>query len=99
MIRFLLLIALMWPLQARANEGCLLLWDIMLVARAMAEEGAPHGQIAGTLRRIYNVHPAVIGQIATVALASQEPARDYAARMRQECEGAKPRPGKTPLGA
>ena len=95
-MRIVLLLALLLPLPVPANEGCALLWDISLVSRAMAEEGAPHGMIAGVLRRVYPyVASPVLAHIATLSLAGQGTAQDYAMQRRLECDGAKP--DKTPM--
>ena len=95
MSRWLLLLVLLAG-PARADE-CALLWDMALVARALAEEQIPQPKIVSTLTRIYDGPAEVMESVAGLAVSSPLSAMLFARAVRNRCNAFNPKPRPAPL--
>ena len=76
---------------AQERDDCYGLWDMALVARALAEEDIPQPQMVLVMGRIYQAPAEVVVMMAQLALASSLPAPVFARQIRSRCNALAPR--------
>ena len=82
---------------AQERDECYWLWDMALVARALAEEKMPQSQIVSALGRIYNGPAEARVMMTQMAIASALPAPLFASVIRSRCNALTPRSSTPPL--
>ena len=90
MIRLILALLLAMPLHACSS--CLLLADMALTARAMAEDGISQSQSVRVMARIYTltgISQNVIEQVVTASASVSMAPHVYAMRVKDACESVK----------
>lgn len=88
MARFLILLVMVAsPAPAQTQmQNCRALWDMALVARALAEDDLPQPQVVRILARIYQAPQLMLEQIASAAKQSALPAGLFAGLVADACE-------------
>jgi hypothetical protein len=74
------------PVPAMANDLCNAIWDMSLVARALAEENLSQETIVRVLGRIYDAPTGLSSNLTKMALADHRSALLFADHMRQLCK-------------
>ena len=89
---------LAWPVSTHAQVSCEGLWDMALVARALAEEKLPQDVIVRVLGRVYSAPADLTDTMAALALADHRSASLFARGLRQQCEVQNAPSGNAPSG-
>ena len=82
---------------AQERDECYWLWDMALVARALAEEEIPQPKIVSAMGRIYNGPAEARVMMTQMAIASAFPAPLFASVIRSRCNALTPRSSTPPL--